>query len=206
MAIRNIIFDMGQVLISWDPAELMRNVGLDGADAALVKRELFDEVEWIASDAGTMTEEEVVTSVCQRLPERLRDAVHALVFDWWKWPLSPKEGMDELIRELKGNGYRIYLLSNASIRLPEYFPRLPGSDCFDGAVVSALVQMIKPSEEIYRCLCERYDLIPGECWFIDDNTINMYCARRFGLQGCVFHDDIPLLRERMRAAGINVRA
>ena len=112
------------------------------------------------------------------------------------------EGMAELIRELKGLGYGIYLLSNAKADLPLYFDRIPGSECFDGRIVSADWKLLKPQPEIYETLLREFRLKPEECFFIDDLSVNVEGARRAGLDGAVFFGDIPRLRRELIAAGV----
>ena len=140
--------------------------------------------------------------MCRRLPERLHSAVHTLVFDWWKRPLLPIEGTAEVVRELKALGYGIYLLSNAKIDLPLYFGRIPGSECFDGRIVSADWKLLKPQPEIYETLLREFRLKPEECFFIDDLSVNVEGARRAGLDGAVFFGDIPRLRRELIAASV----
>ena len=200
--IRNIIFDMGQVLIHWTPAQMTALLNLPEADARLVERELFRGVEWVRLDRGTITEECAAVSVCQRLPEHLHEGVRQLVAGWWKWPLVPVDGMAELIAELKSKGYGIYLLSNASGRLHEYFHRLPGAEYFDGKVVSADLRLLKPQKEIYDALYAQFHLNPEECVFIDDQPANVDGAMLTGMNGLVFHGDVIRLRRELCALGI----
>ena len=129
--IKNIIFDMGRVLIDWDPVAIVRREGLCGEDSDLLLREVFQCAEWTAMDHGWMSQEEGCARICRRLPERLHENARHCVFDWWKAPLDPIPGMAELVREVKALGYGVYLLSNATSPLSEYFPRIPGSECFD---------------------------------------------------------------------------
>ena len=200
--IRNIIFDMGQVLIHWTPAQMTALLNLPEADARLVERELFRGVEWVRLDRGTITEECAAASVCQRLPEHLHEGVRQLIAGWWKWPLVPVDGMAELIAELKSKGYGIYLLSNASGRLHEYFHRIPGAEYFDGKVVSADLRLLKPQKEIYDALYAQFHLNPEECVFIDDQPANVDGAMLTGMNGLVFHGDVIRLRRELCALGI----
>lgn len=203
--ITNLVFDMGGVLIRWDPEGMLRQFDLPPEDLALVKRELFGGVEWVQQDRGTLTGEELLSSVCQRLPERLWEPVRTLVLGWHRRFLSPVPGMGELVRELKGNGYRIFLLSNASTALREYFGRIPGAECFDRLMVSAEEKLLKPSHEIYERLYQKFDLEPGQCWFIDDSPANVEGALVTGMGGTVFHGDVAALRRALRRAGIRCR-
>ena len=154
-------------------------------------------------DRGSLTDEEAAEIICHRVPERLHDAVHKLVAMWDR-PILAVEGTEELIAELKEKGYGIYLLSNASYRQHDYWPKLPASRYFDGTLVSADVKLVKPQPEIYRLLCETFSLVPDECVFIDDAINNAEGAFLCGMHPIVFHDDVPELRERLRELGVPV--
>ncbi len=200
--IRSIVFDMGNVLIHWRPAFFIEQEGVPAEDRPLLLREVFGSVEWIQLDRGTVSPEEGIASMCRRLPPRLRGPARELTLGWWKRCLLPVEGMAELIRELKGLGYGIYLLSNAKADLPLYFDRIPGSECFDGRIVSADWKLLKPQPEIYETLLREFRLKPEECFFIDDLSINIEGARQAGLDGAVFFGDLPRLRRELIAAGV----
>lgn len=202
--IRNIIFDMGQVLIRWTPTQIASLLELPAKDVQLVERELLRSVEWILLDRGTITEADAVESVCARLPEYLHDGVRQLVTGWWNWPLVPVDGMAQLVRELKSMGYGIYLLSNASSRLHEFFNRIPGAECFDGKLVSADHGLLKPQSEIYWTLYAQFALNPAECVFVDDLPSNVDGAMLTGMTGLVFHGDVSRLRRELRALGVGV--
>lgn len=203
--IRNIVFDMGQVLIYFRPDIFIERLGVPQEDRPALLRELFNSVEWVQLDRGTITEEEAVASVCRRLPPRLHGYVRELVFSWWQRPLIPVEGMEELVRELKELGCGIYLLSNASIRLHQYFSRIPSSKYFDGMVVSADWKLLKPQHEIYETLLREYQLRAEECFFVDDLSSNVEGARCVGMAGAIFRGDIPRLRRELNEAGVPVK-
>lgn len=203
--IRNIVFDMGHVLMYFLPKVYVERLHVPEEDREPVLREVFRSVEWIRLDRGNITEEEAAAAMSARLPERLGETVRELVSGWWKGPLIPVEGMEALVAELKSMGYGIYLLSNAGKRLPEYFDRIPGAQYFDGRIVSAEWGVLKPQPEIYRILLETYHLEAEECFFIDDQLINVEGACYVGLSGMVFDGDIGRLRQKLREAGVMVR-
>ena len=97
-----------------------------------------------------------------------------------------------------------YLLSNASVRQHEYWPRIPASVFFDGTIISADEHVMKPHPDFYRRALERFDLKPEACFFIDDVPANIEGANYCGIPGAVFHNDVKLLRAQLRAAGIQV--
>lgn len=203
--IRNIVFDMGQVLIRWRPEEILEHFDLTGEEKTMLLQELFWSPEWTQQDRGILTEVEMIERVSTRLPESLHAAVEEVIKAWHVWHLTPMPGMAELVRRLKAQGYGIYLLSNASTALRGYFPRIPGSECFDGLMVSAEEKLLKPSFEIYRRLYEKFGLNPKECWFIDDSPANVEGAICTGMGGTIFYGDIPRLRRELRRVGIRCR-
>ena len=203
--IRNIVFDMGQVLLEFDPDRIITALGYAGEDADILRREVFKSAEWVAGDRGSMTEEEIVASVCRRLPERLHTAAEDCVCSWWKHRRTPIDGMEELICELKELGFGVYVLSNANKRLHEYAKWLPGSEKLDGLFVSADWLLLKPEREIFEKFYSLYGLEPSECFFVDDNPANIEGAARTGMSGAVFYGDAGRLRRELNAAGVPVR-
>lgn len=204
--IDTLIFDMGQVLIHWNPDIFMDRYDLEPQERLLLRRQLFASIEWVQLDHGTITEETAVAQICARLPEKLHGIARELVCGWWTWPFLPMEGMEELLRELKREGYRLLVLSNAGLPLRQYFPRLPGADCFEGFLVSAEEKLLKPQKEIFRTLTERYSLTPERCVFIDDLPGNCEGAVFAGLQAVIFRGDTALLRQELRRMGVRCQA
>ncbi|MBQ6891211.1 MAG: HAD family phosphatase [Clostridia bacterium] len=200
--IDTVVFDMGQVLIRWSPELLMAPHDLTEEDQALLKRELFATIEWVQLDRGSITEEEALKIIRARLPERLHGVAGELVSRWWTRALHPMEGMEDLVRELSRNGYGIYVLSNAGLSLRQYWPRLPGADCFRGVVVSAEEKLLKPQKEIFDTLLARYGLEAERCVFVDDLPANCEGAVNAGLHGCIFRGDVKQLRADLRRMGI----
>lgn len=200
--IRNIVFDMGNVLRDFSP---MRSIlpFVQGEDAALIADEMFGKEEWRMLDRGTISYGEAAARCKERLPQRLHAALDEIVAHWHEYmPEAPQ--MVELVKTLKKNGYRLYLLSNASIRFSVYKDSFEALKYFDGAIVSAFYQTLKPEEKIYRILFDTYQLKPEECFFIDDNKDNVEAGRRLGMEGHVFTGDKDALRADLTAHGIRV--
>ena len=201
--IRNILFDMGNVLIHFDRKVFLDRLDITEEEKQLLMREVFLSVEWVQMDRGTLCEETAEPLMCQRLPEHLHSAVHCLASQWDE-PMIPVAGMAELVEELKNNGYGIYLLSNASIRQHQYWPKIPGWQFFDGKIISADEKVMKPHPDYYHRALERFRLIPEECIFIDDVAANIEGALYCGIPGIVFHADAKLLRRQLRDYGVNI--
>ena len=155
--IRNILFDMGNVLIRFDRKLFLDRLDISEEEKQLLLREVFLSVEWVQMDRGTRQEADALESICRRLPARLHGAAEALVCRWDE-PMLPIEGMYALVEELKRKGYGIYLLSNASLRQHAYWPRIEASRFFDGTLISADEGIVKPQPEIYRLILQRFGL------------------------------------------------
>ena len=202
---KNIVFDMGNVLVYFDQNVFLDRVDVkDPKDRELLKREIYYSLEWSRMDRGSLSPAGAEAIMRTHLPERLHPFVTRLVSEWSR-PILPVPGMAELIKELKQNGYGIYLLSNAALDQHKYWNDIPGSEYFDGTLISADVLHVKPEREIYECLCERFSLVPEECVFIDDATPNAEGAFRCGITPIVFHNDVCELRVKLAALGIQVR-
>ena len=200
---KNILFDMGNVLIRFDRKLFLDRLEVSDADKELLLREVFASVDWAHMDRGTKTEAMALESMKTRLPQRLHAAAEELTLRWDE-PLIPIDGMYELVEELKEKGYGIYLLSNASYRQHEYWPRIPASRFFDGTLISADEHVVKPQPEIYQLCMERFGLKAEESFFIDDMAHNVEGALFCGLSGAVFYGDVNRLRQDLRAAGVEV--
>ncbi len=201
--IRNIVFDMGNVLVKFDPGYFMDREGLtDPADRETVSRELFRSVEWVQMDMGILTEETLEPIVFKRIPERLHGKVRHLLYNW-AYPRMMIPGMEDQVRRLKEAGYGIYLLSNASVSQPDYWNPMPLSQLFDGTMVSAFVKTVKPNPTIYRLFTEEFGLKEEECVFIDDAPLNVAGAVALGWHGIVFHDgDTEELERKLKELGV----
>ena len=196
--IKNIVFDMGQVLIRFERSLFIQRLGVDKDDEELLLREVFRSIEWAQLDRGILTEKDATKIICERVPERLHGAVYNLI-NKWDSPIIPVEGMEELLLELKGEGHDLYLLSNASSRQHDYWPRIPGNSLFTDTLISADVGLIKPQPELYRMACEKFRIHPEESIFIDDSAANVEAACNLGWNGIVFHGDVGELRLKLQA-------
>ena len=195
--IKNIIFDMGNVLIAYEPEVYARRFTDTQEDADLIERELFGGSEWRRLDEGTMDEEQVWHSVTARLPRRLHTAVRECLDHWFE-EIRGIEGMEELTANLKERGYRLYLCSNASLRFRQYEKSVPGLSHFDGILISAEEKCIKPGQQIYERLFEKFSILPRESYFIDDSLDNIEGARACGMDG-FWHPsrDAAVLKEKL---------
>ena len=160
--IKNIVFDMGQVMIRWHPEYFLETGDFSEEDKAKLLKEVFRSVKWVQLDRGSITLEDAAAAMRRRLPEHLHDAVWEYGIDWYRWSIVPMPGMADLVRELKEKGYGIYLLSNCSIPLRQNVHRIPGIEVFDGVFVSSEHRLLKPQHEIFEKFFETFQLKPEE--------------------------------------------
>ena len=202
--LRNIIFDMGGVLTEFDPEYFVSTLDLEKeGDADLLLNEIFRSEDWKLNDIGEIAEAELERRVFARLPERLHAAARRMIWEWDQIS-RPIAGMADLVKDCRAAGLGIYLLSNASVRQPEYWPSIPGSEYFDGTCVSAFYKLLKPSKEIFRLALKKFSLQAEECLFVDDMKVNAEGAVAAGLMGFHFTGDADALRQALRKLGAKV--
>lgn len=201
--IRNIIFDMGQVLKRYDPDLCINPYLSDREDAALIRSVCFGSQEWIELDRGTISYEEAIDRWKSRLPGRLHGRVDVIIENWHQYMTDIPE-TNEIVRILCENGYAIYLLSNVSVRFAEIRKNFPSLARMKGIVISAEEKLLKPDLRIYQILLERYALNAGECVFIDDSQANVSGAQAVGMHAIRFDMDAGKLISDLRALGVTI--
>lgn len=202
--IQNILFDMGSVLVRFEPTEFIAKLRLGPDDAEALRREVFRSADWVRLDRGVISQQQMIDAACARLPARLHPYVADLVLHWdADRPEVP--GMYELVRELAENGYALFLLTNASIRHREYWPTFRYAPFFgERIMLSAAWHLMKPEREFYEKAVALLGFDPAESVFIDDQPVNVEGAEGCGIPGIVFHNDVALLRQRLRERGVRV--
>ncbi|MBQ7743845.1 MAG: HAD family phosphatase [Lachnospiraceae bacterium] len=200
--IKNIIFDMGNVLIDFNPMQYVKELHIeDKEEEQKIFKAAYLNYKSIYMDYGRISDEEFVDHVVEGIGEEYRDKIKALILNWTDY-LTPVAGMEELVIELKSKGYKIYLLSNASFNQHNYWEKIPVHKYFDGKVVSCDVGEVKPFAGIYEALYKKFNIKPEESFFIDDLIINIFGANRTGMEGYVFTGDVRDLRKELERRGI----
>ena len=184
--IKNIIFDFGNVLFEWNEDEIVKNYANNEQEQEILKKVIFKSKEWFKLDDGSMEYQEIIPLFKEKLPTNLKSKVEEIMSTWYtKMPINQE--ICDLIKELKENNYKIYALSNTHIPVYEYVKKLEIGKYFDGFLISAVEKMMKPNEEIYYRLFEKFDLVPQECFFIDDSEKNILASRKCGMEGFIFN-------------------
>lgn len=191
--IHNIVFDMGRVMLQFEPLWIARHF-VSPDDCPEFTRKVFGSACWDCLDRGTITIPQAREVMRRTLEERLLPNLDTALEKWYAY-VPPVEGMDSLVRDLKTAGYRIYLLTNANVQFHLYEHTVPAWECFDGAVVSSDYKLLKPEPAIYQTLADKYSLKPEECLFIDDREENTAGAQAVGMQAIQFTGPGDLRRE-----------
>jgi len=181
-----VVFDLGGVLIDWNPRYLYRQ--LFGGDEAAMETFLAEVTtpEWnLQQDAGRSWDE-AVEVLTRRHPEY--GELIAAYRDRWPETLGEAIGPTvAVLDELRHAGVRLFALSNWSAEtFPVARPRYPFLEWFEGIVISGEVGITKPDERVYRHLLERYGLDPARTVFVDDSEANVRAAHAVGMIGIRF--------------------
>ncbi|GFZ33588.1 haloacid dehalogenase [Clostridium zeae] len=197
---KNIIFDIGNVLLSFNPIEYLSSKIQQPEKVLEVHKELFQSEEWLMLDRGTITEEEAKNAIANRSVAN-GDLIR-LSFENWYDLLTPIEPSVEVLKLLKDSNYKIYFLSNFHLLAFDHIlEKYDFFKLFDGGIVSYKEKLIKPEEAIYRRLIEKYDLNPKESIFIDDVEENIEGAKNLGINTILLKDP-ALLKEHLKTYNI----
>jgi 2-haloacid dehalogenase len=187
-----VVFDLGGVLIDWNPRYLYRQL-FDGDDDAM--EAFLAEVttqDWnLAQDAGRSWDE-AVESLSREHPQHA--ALIAAYRDRWEETLGDAIAPTvDILAELRSSGVRLFALSNWSAEtFPVARPRFPFLEWFEGIVISGEVGITKPDARVYRHLIDQYRLEPATTVFIDDNEANVQAARDLGMIAIQFEGSAAL--------------
>ncbi len=185
--IKNVLFDIGRVIIFWKPEEMAQRVCPDGETADVILHATYQGKYWQALDAGTYTVEEVIALTERELPERYRPYVRKA----YDYPAYIEVNPDTvaLIQKLYGEGYDLYFASNFSEKVYEVVERAGVAPYFKGHFFSFEEKIVKPSPLFFTRLCEKYRLCPAECVFFDDLPQNVAGAEQAGVHAFLFDGD-----------------
>ena len=201
---KNILFDMGNVLVTYNPEWVIRHYTEDEALIREVKNIVFHSQEWLLLDAGLIEEEKAERNWMERLSsDKARELAHLSFQNWHLYNMKVIPGTAEMIRALKENGKEIYLLSNASMRLLSIYKEvIPAVECFSGIFYSAAHKCVKPQDIIYERFLKEYSLNPLDCFFIDDLEENISAAKAVGISGAVMKSRTA--KETAEILGLNI--
>ena len=199
MEIDAIIFDLGGVLIDWNPSYVFDKL----FDDEKRKKHFFENIctsDWNEKQDAGRPLEEATQELVSKHPD-WKEYIEAYYGRWEEMLGGPIPGTVEIFRQLKeANRYKIYALTNWSAELfPIALERYDFLHWFDGRVVSGEEKMRKPFPEFYQLILSRFQLTPQETLFIDDNLRNVQAAEEIGLKTIAFHSPEQLKDELIQA-------
>ncbi len=195
--IKNIIFDLGNVLISFRPSDFFENKGYPETIKSKILTDIFGSKEWLMLDNGDISTQEAIDAISLKSSLNREEIAH--IFNLRTEMMFPLDQNVRLLPELKKQDFKLYFLSNFPIDIFEeiktgyYFFRY-----FNGGVISSEVKFSKPDRRIYEILLENYSLIPEESLFIDDIEINVRAAEESGMKGLVTYGSEEISKELAR--------
>jgi putative hydrolase of the HAD superfamily len=178
MPIHNVIFDVGQVLLEWNPPAVIARLHPDPATQAIIRREMFEHADWHEFDRGGLSYEDAIPHFAKATGLSLDDArelIHAT-----RESLAPIPGSVRLVDDLARAGVNLYLLSNMPASTYDYLSK-------KHAFFSRFKYLVI-SGQIYKHLVEKTGIVPAESVFIDDIEKNILAARACGLNAIQFRD------------------
>jgi len=192
--IKNIVFDLGNVLLSFKPSEYFDKHKYPAAIKATILEDIFRSKEWLLLDNGEISTQDAINAISKRSSLKKEEIDH--IFNLRTDLLFPLDSNIKVLPGLKKRGFKLYYLSNFpldifdEVRSGYYFFRH-----FEGGLISAEAKSSKPDTRIYELLLEKYSLIPGECLFIDDLEANVNSALTFGMKGLLTNGSLEIAKE-----------
>ncbi len=198
--IKNIIFDIGNVLAAWHWREFYESFQYSPDVTERLARATVLSPLWEEFDRGAMDEEALLDKFIENDPglekeiRRVRENIHDM--------LGRYDYAIPWLQDLKGKGYKVYYLSNFSRKAHQECAHvLDFLPLMDGGILSYQEKLIKPDPAIYQLLLRRYGLKAEECVFLDDTKKNVEEAVRQGMAGIVFYSR-ELAVEKLRGLGV----
>jgi HAD superfamily hydrolase (TIGR01509 family) len=178
--IKNIVFDLGNVLISFKPAEYFEKSGYPEKEKNVIINDIFSSREWKLIDNGDITTGEAIEKIVAR--SSLKQHEIASVFNLRREILYPVDKNIKLLPGLKKRGFKLYYLSNFPDDIFDaVYNEYPFFNFFDGGIISSRVNASKPDRKIFKILLDKYFLTANECLFIDDIELNVQSASSVGM-------------------------
>jgi len=192
--IKNIIFDLGNVLISFRPSDFFDKKNYPANIKSTILSDIFGSKEWLMLDNGDINTSQAIDAIAAKSSLKKEEIVH--IFNLRTEIMFPLDQNVRILPELRKQGFRLYYLSNFpldifdEVRNGYYF-----FTYFDGGIISADVKCSKPDRKIYEILMNLYTLDPAESLYIDDIDANVKGAESAGMNGFVTHGSVDISAE-----------
>mgnify|MGYP000887915254 FL=1 len=192
--IESVIFDLGRVLLSFEPEEYLAELYGKGDKSRILYKAVFGSKTWIELDRGTVSYDEAKRIMAGEFSQYAEDINYLM--DNWMEIMTPIEDNVRLLEELKKRGLKTFILSNFHREAYDrVYSKYEFFRLFDGIFISSQYGLLKPEREIYVRMLQIFSLDPAECIFIDDTPANIAAAKEIGINGIVFTDPASLRYE-----------
>lgn len=196
-----VLWDVGNVLLHWDPRHLYRELFEDRDEMERFLATVWTPAENLRCDAGESFAS-VISATVESHPQ-FEEQIRAVGERWIETISGPVDGMEQLLADLRRVGVAQWAVTNFSA---ETFPLVghhPHFDLLDGAIVSGELGIVKPDRQIFEVALERSGTTPERAVFVDDSPANVEGAAALGIDAFVFVDAARARRE-LAARGIPV--
>lgn len=198
--IKNIVFDVGDVLVAFLYRRLMKNLEFDDETIDFLAENMVLTDVWHLLDLGAVTQAEAIEIFTGRYPQ-YTDEIN-MFWSEIEWIVEEFPYSKDLVCNLKKLGYKVFILSNYPVEAAEiHWPKFSFMPYVDGYIISGYEKITKPDPAIYRLLESRYDIDLSECLFIDDRQVNVDGALKVGMKGLLFVDYEQLISD-LKSMGV----
>lgn len=200
--IRNIVFDLGNVLLKSSPSIVLENLNIPDEICQNIKNNFFDDLEYI--DLGKETIKEHFDNC--KFDFDINESIREILLNYYRYRAFNTE-MIELMNKLKRNNYKIFILSNNNKETYEYLKKQTMFECVDGWIISCDFHIVKPNKDLYMKLFRIFNIKPEECFFIDDSEENIETGISMGMTCFLFDKEnhgIDNLYKKMKEKNISV--
>jgi putative hydrolase of the HAD superfamily len=183
----NVVFDLGGVLVAWDPDAIAERAFPDRQEADRVKRDVLRHADWLEADRGLLSFDALIDRAAARTSLTV-ESIRMLI-DTVPTTMIAVQPMVEMLYRVKRAGHHAYCLSNMPSETLGYLRRTHSFwDAFSGCVISCEVGHCKPESAIYEYLLRTCGLDAAETLFIDDMLVNVEAAAKLGIRPLHFKD------------------
>ena len=187
--IRNIVFDIGGVLLEYNPKTYLDKLKIEESKRRELNNIIFHNKKWRDCLNGLITNIELIEYLSNANPKYQDEINKILRSNNLKYMLPPKIDMIEYYKLLKQKGYKIYLCSNITEDTYNYIKdNFEIIQIADGGVFSWDENISKPNREIYDKLINKYEINVTETVFIDDTNSNIEIAKKIGFETILFEN------------------
>lgn len=188
------MFDLGGVVVAWEPEGIIATVFADPGVQAVVYKEIIAHADWRALDRGTLPRQDAIVRAAQRTG--LAESDVAALLRQVPPALVAIPGTVDLLYRLKAQGHKLFCLSNMHVASIGHLEKAYTFwEVFTGVVISCHLHLCKPEPAIYAYLLETYRLDGANTVFIDDTDLNLSAAARFGMRTIKFESPAQCERQ-----------